>query len=81
VLLRSACRACTPGYYRSQQNCVVCPQMGIYYLLIFVVALLGAGLLAAWMQRSGVNLKGDALRCFEIRCVGMRDSLESCTVG
>jgi hypothetical protein len=55
--------------------------MGIYYLLIFVVALLGAGLLAAWMQRSGVNLKGDALRCFEIRCVGMRDSIESCTVG
>lgn len=36
--------------------------MAVYYLLIFVVALLGAGLLAAWMQRSGVNLKGKVTR-------------------
>ena len=53
-----------PGYYRSEQNCVACPQMAVYSLIIFVVALLGAGLLAAWMQRSGMNLKGAAPRGF-----------------
>lgn len=53
------CRLCVQGYYRSGQDCVVCPAMAAYYLLLFVVALLAAGFLAAWMQRSGVNLKGN----------------------
>jgi hypothetical protein len=47
-----------PGYYRSAQDCVACPDMSVYSLIIFIFALLGAGLLAAWMQRSGMNLKG-----------------------
>ena len=63
------------GYYRSGQDCVVCPAMAVYYLLMFVAALLAAGFLAAWMQRSGVNLKGNdvwevrVLRCLHSECV------------
>ena len=74
-LMCRSCRACVQGYYRSGQDCVVCPAMAVYYLLMFVAALLAAGFLAAWMQRSGVNLKGNdvwevrVLRCLHSECV------------
>ncbi len=54
----SSCRSCTPGFYRNGQQCVPCPALSALYLILFVVLLLCAGALGAWLQRSQINLKG-----------------------
>lgn len=79
------CRACASGFYRRGLSCLPCPTNAAALVVVFVVAVVAVGALAAWLHRHMFNVKGltigldmlQALSMFSAFKFGWPDPLQS----